>query len=96
MKEINFESEPEYEKNDLLISPLFEFNFEIESKVVYNSSDSDSDNSQLLCYYLNPNQILEKESEKIFKITKDQHKPSKNIRKSVFKLRKIKKKVMIQ
>ncbi len=72
---------------------MFEFNFEIESKVVYNSSDSDSDNSQQLCdYYLNPNQILEKESEKIFKITKDQHKPSKNIPKSVFKLREIKKK----
>ena len=94
MKEINFEPEPEYEKNDLLISPLFEFNFEIESKVVYNNSDSDSDNSHLLCdYYLNPNQILEKGSEKIFKITKDQNKSSKNTQKSVlFKLRKIKKK----
>ena len=93
MKEINFGPEPEYEKNNLLISPLFEFNFEIESKIVYNNSDSDSDNSNLLCdYYLNPNQILEKESEKIFNITKDQNKSSKNMRKSVFKLIKIKKK----
>ena len=92
MKEINFEPEPEYEKKDLLISPLFEFNYEIERKIIYNNSDSDSDNSHLLCdYFLNPNQILVKESEKIFKITKDHTKSSKNKKKSLFKLRKIKK-----
>ena len=79
MKEINFE--PEYEKNDLIKSPLFEFNFDIESKVDYNDSGSNSDNFNLICDYLNSNPILEKESEKIFKITKVQHKSSKNKKK---------------